>query len=300
MNNFTNTHIKVLLLVLLAGCAISKVPNHTKKVESQKKIKVFLLAGQSNMDGRARAINLTPEDKIRLEKAKRNVVLYYNHLKPVPLQVTKGTEYIKNKFNSDSFFGPELFFGIHLSEEYPDYKIILIKRSKGGMSLYGAWNSKWSKEKAKLTHEENQPRLYNDFVSYADSILKNYNKSEYELCGMLWVQGETDSGKRFGTKPSDTYEHNLKTLINSVRKHFAKPKLPFIIFQVGRGKVVQAMKNTVRDFENVSLIPQSSDKTSENYFVKNSAPLGHYTYSSMKKIGRLFFEYYKKFYATEK
>ncbi len=297
---FTGIILIILPFVILLSCSINQNINRSDKKNNPKKIKVFLLAGQSNMDGRARAKNLTAEDKVRLEKAKKNVILYYNHQPPVPLQVTKGSEYIQKKFKAESFFGPELFFGINMSEQYPENKIILIKRSKGGMSLYGAWNPNWSEEKAKVTNEENQPKLYNDFITYADSILKTYNKSEYELCGMLWVQGETDSGKRFGPKPAEDYEKNLKSLIRSVRKDLAKPNLPFLIFQVGRGKVVEGMKNTAKDFANVSLIPQSSNKNSEDYFVKNPPPLGHYTYVSMKRIGRLFFKYYQDFYANKK
>ena len=287
---------KLLILVVMVSCSHTEIISQNAYSENEKDIKIFFLAGQSNMEGRARALNLTNEDNIRLEKAKRNVTLYYNHQAPVPLQVTTPPKHVAIKFEAEQLFGPELFFGINMSEKYPDCEIVLIKRSKGGMSLYGAWNPDWDEEKAKQMNELDDPELYYDFIDYSKSILINYDKSEYEICGMLWVQGETDSGKRFGPEPANAYEENLKKLISGVRKEFNAANLPFIIFQVGNGKVVEGMKNIAKYDENVSLIPQSHDIDSEYYFVRNPSPIGHYKYESMKKIGEYFFKYYQKDY----
>jgi len=271
--------------------AQEKAANLRKK--NRKKALVFLLAGQSNMDGRARGYKLTDEDRRRLEKAQKNVVLYYNHQLPRPLSLTKAKPYLKKKFNTETIFGPELFFGINMAEKYPDRQIILIKRSLGGMSLYGAWNPNWSIEKARLMHEENKPRLYEDFVSYTKEILSQMKPDEYELAGMLWVQGETDSAiNKFGKKPADTYYENLKKLIVSVRKEFQKDDLPFLIFQVGSGKVVQAMKSLAKEDPYTVLIPQEKNQDSKYHFHRNPPPVGHYTYESMKRIGRYFYEFY--------
>jgi len=287
----------VAILIWLVSCS----SNNAKKVAEKKKIKVFFLAGQSNMDGRARAYHLSDADKKRLQKASKNVTLYYNHRKPVPLQTTVPEAHIQQKFNAKRLFGPELFFGIHVSEKYPKDKIILIKRSKGGMSLYGAWNPHWTLEKATAMKEENEPKLYSDFINYAKEVLKNFNKDTYEIEGMLWVQGESDSGKKkYGTIPADTYQENLKELIKGVRTTFNKPKLPFLIFQVGRGNVVKAMKNIANSDDFVSLIPQSQDKNSDDFYERNPPPLGHYKYKAMKKIGRKFYEYYQNKYSKLK
>ncbi len=285
--------LALVLFTLIFSCNTQKVVSSSKN----KKIKVFFLAGQSNMDGRARARNLTPDDLKRLSKAQRNLTLYYNHLPPTPLQVSTPAKHTQKKFGAKKMFGPELFFGINMSEKYPNHKIVLIKRSKGGMSLYGAWNPNWSLDKAKVMKEDDDPKLYSDFIAYAKEVLSTMDTSQYELDGMLWVQGESDSGtKKNGTIPADTYKDNLKNLIQGVRKEFKKPDLPFMIFQVGHGKVVQAMKEIAKEDENVVLIPQSNDKNSEFYFEKNPRPLGHYKYKSMKKIGKLFFDYYEKYF----
>jgi hypothetical protein len=260
--------------------------------QENKKTKVFLLAGQSNMDGRAKASNLSLNDKERLRKAQNNVTLYYNFSEGKPLDTTKVAIHTAKKFGADYLFGPELFFGIEMSEKYPEHKIILIKRSRGGMSLYGAWNPDWTLEKATLIKEEKQPKLYREFVGYTKKVLSSLEKDSYELCGMLWVQGESDSGKKGGLKPRESYEANLTSLIQRVRLDFNHPKLPFLMFQVGHGKVVNAMQNVSKNVENVVLIPQEQDKKSKYYFERNPPPIGHYVTKSMKKIGTYFFEYY--------
>lgn len=291
--------VKKLFLVLLGFLSLISCKVQKNEVLQENKIKIFFLAGQSNMDGRARAYNLTTEDKERIKKAQQNVTLYYNHRDLVPFQATKVADHIARKFEADTLFGPELFFGIKMSEAYPNHKIVLIKRARGGMSLYGAWNPEWNEDNAKHMNELKAPKLYSDFIAYAKSILKEMNPEDYELCGMLWVQGETDSGKRFGPKPAESYESNLKKLIAGVRTEFSSPKLPFLMFQVGNGKVVEGMQNISKKDEYVSLIPQSNNKNSKDYYPKNPKPIGHYVYGSMKRIGIHFFEYYQKDYATK-
>lgn len=283
--------MKKIILILTTIIAIYSCK--VQKPINAKKVKVFLLGGQSNMDGRARAYNLTDEDKIRLKKAQRNVTLYYNFGEGKPLDTSKVVRHTAKKFGANYLFGPELFFGIKMSEKYPNHKIVLIKRAKGGMSLYGAWNPDWNKENATLMNEEKQPKLYNELVGYATGVLNKLERNNYELCGMLWVQGETDSGKRFGLKPSIAYGANLAKLISRVRNDFNSPKLPFILFQVGGGKVVEGMRKVANSDENVVLIPQEQNKESKFYFRKNPQPIGHYVCSSMKRIGTYFFEFYE-------
>lgn len=289
----------LILSLLLTNCSPKITPSTTEAQvpsETIKKKKVFLLAGQSNMEGRADGGKLTIEDKARLEKAGQNVTLFYNRQPVTPLQLSTPKKYIQKKFGLEYNFGPEVFFGINLAEKYPDEEFIFIKRSQGGTSLYGCWNPNWTEEKATQMRELKKPKLYFDFIAYAKEVLTNYDSSEYEIAGMLWVQGESDSGTKNGkgTEPSETYGENLRNLIAGVRKEFNKPDLPFMLFQVGGGKVVTGMKETAAGDEHVFLIPQSKDKNSPDYYPKNPAPLGHYVTESMKRIGERFFEVYER------
>ena len=93
-------------------------------------------------------------------------------------------------------------------------------------------------------------------------------------------------------------EDNLKTLIASVRNEFHVKKMPFLLFQVGFGNVVSGMQNVSKADQYVSLIPQSNNKNSKDYYPKNPPPVGHYVAASMKRIGENFFNYYVEAYAS--
>lgn len=295
---FDNKTMKNILVLITILFAIACTPtNKVSKTPTNNKKKVFLFAGQSNMEGRANGDLLSIEDVKRLEKVAANIQFHYNHQPVSPLQLTTPKSYIQKKFSLEKSFGPELFFGINLAEKYPNDEFVFIKRSQGGTSLYGCWNPYWELEKATAMKEEKQPKLFADFVNYGKSVLANFDTSEYEICGMLWVQGEADSGtKKHGTKPAEAYEQNIQNLIKEVRKEFNQPNLPFLMFQVGSGKVVDGMKKTAKKNDFVSFIPQSRNKKSDNYYERNPPPIGHYTAKSMKKIGERFFETYERDY----
>ncbi len=288
----------IILLILFFSCTSNKIIQEGSQSRSPEKkvVKekiVFLFAGQSNMDGRANGAELSESDLQRLKNVAPRIQFYYNHQTVTPLQLTTPAKYTQRKFNLEKSFGPELFFGIELAEKYPEEEFIFIKRAKGGTSLYGCWNPYWAAEKAALMKELDQPKLFEDFISYSNEVLEKYDPSEYKIAGMLWVQGEADSGiKKWGPKPAETYGENLQHLIDEVRKNFKQAKLPFMLFQVGHGKVVEGMEKVAGADPNVFLIPQSRNKKSPDFYEKNPPPIGHYTAKSMKRIGKAFFGVY--------
>ena len=262
--------------------------------ETNTTTSVFILAGQSNMEGAADAVDLTKVDLEDLKRAQKNILLAYNGSRPKPLNITIPPDWKKKKYKLDSCFGPEIFFGIELSKKYPNQKFLFIKRSEGGTSLYGCWNPDWTKEKAEYVGELDKPKLFYELLDYSNKVLSKYDENDYKIEGMLWVQGESDSGKKWGLLPSETYYDNLKKLISRSRDHFNYKDMPFMILQVGRGKVVQAMKRLGNEINNVSFIPQSKDPNSYNFLSRYGKDRdkyeNHYNYYGMKKIGILFGE----------
>lgn len=287
------------LASLLVALAVAMTPSVFGADQPQKgKIKVFLLAGQSNMDGRGDGSKLSAEDKERLTRAQDHIQFAYNHKPVIPLDVTVPESHIAKKFNLKLTFGPELFFGLGLSEALPDDQILFIKRSIGGTSLYGCWNADWSAEKASVMKEEKKPKLYRDFTTYIRKVLSEYKEDEYKICAMLWVQGEADSNvAKNGPKPAETYGMNLKSLINAVRKDMGVKDLPFMMLQVGSGKVVKGMQETAKTMKNVSFIPQSKDPESPAYLPGYGPPTGHYNYEGMKRIGTQFADTFLREYS---
>ena len=267
---------------------IGYLSSYSQVVLSDDKVNVFILAGQSNMAGAADASNLSNVDLKDLEKAKENVSFVYNGNEAIPLNVTIPADWKKKKFELDSCFGPEIFFGIELSKKHPNKKFLFIKRALGGASLYGCWNPNWTKEKAQYVGELNRPKLFHELLNDVDRELSKYDKLDYQIMAMLWVQGESDSGQKWGPLPSDTYFGNLKNLISKSRDAFKYPKMPFLIMQVGSKKIGQAMKSVSNELKNVIFIPQNMDKSSYNFLSRREDNI-HYNYIGMKKISNLFF-----------
>ena len=79
--------------------------------------------------------------------------------------------------------------------------------------------------------------------------------------------------------------------------------MPFMILQVGGGKVVQSMRRLGNEMNNVSFIPQSKDPNSFNYLPRYSKDRdkngNHYNYYGMKKIGILFSEEFVNKYSRK-
>ncbi len=260
-------------------------PDMLQKPEPGKKIKVFILAGQSNMEGRADANKLLPQDLERLSKAQQNVQLSFNNEPVSPLKAVKPSAEIAKIYKRELIFGPELFFGIALSEAWPDEKILLIKFSEGGTSLHGCWNPEWSEYKAAVMGEEDETKLYPALIDYVEQTLSEYRKDEYEICAMLWVQGETDAGNKIAAA---AYGQNLQQFISHIRQDLENDTQPFLLFQVGHGKVVEGMIKTAQFVPNVTLIQQCLEPTSVNFYPKMEN--GHYNYEGMKKLGQHFTE----------
>jgi hypothetical protein len=273
----------LLVLSFVLAWAHTGWTDELQKPERGKKIKVFLLAGQSNMEGRADGNKLTPQDRERLEKAQSRVQLAFNYEPVRALDAVKPSPEIAEIYKRDLIFGPELFFGIALSEAWPEEKILLIKRTEGGTSLRGCWNPDWRAGRAAAMGEESEPKLYSALTTYVRQVLSGYGEDEYEICAMLWVQGETDAGHKTAAAE---YGTNLRALIERIRHDMGRETLPFLLFQVGHGEVVEGMRRTAREVPNITLIPQSLDAVSLDFYQKMEN--GHYNYEGMKKLGHRF------------
>ena len=253
--------------------------------DSDKKIQVFLFAGQSNMEGRANGRKLSQRDQIRLRDVQNRIQLAYNHEPVRPLGVVSPAKEIAEIYRREQIFGPELFFGIALAEAMPEEKFLFIKRTEGSTSLHGCWNPDWKEADAALMGERNDPKLYQVFINYVRDVLKGYSPDQYELCAMLWVQGETDSKV---PEAASTYGTTLCKLIMQVRLDTSNKSLPFMLFQVGSSQVVEGMQRCSTKLPHVTLIPQSLNPDSPHFYKKMKN--GHYNHKGMKKLGTRFAE----------
>ena len=276
-----------LPLLVLIGLAAS--------VTSAKALQVYILAGQSNMEGQA-VVDLTGKNynegrgtlvevMARPENAERyahlrvkngswvvrkDVWIRYQREKQPLLVGELSVGYAV--YGDQHHFGPELQFG-HVVGEATRDQVLLIKTAWGGKSLFrdfrppsagGVVGPYYVKMLAEVRTA--LADLKKDFPSY--------DGSPVELAGFVWYQGWNDGVNPKTAVPE--YEQNLAHLIRDVRKEFNAPKLPIIIGEL-TGPWVDAPKEwtALRQAQaNVARMPEFKDTVvfvPTREFVRNPA-----------------------------
>ncbi len=286
--------LRFLIVPALAALALLSSPASSRAADGPLKkgpVKVFILAGQSNMEGHAAEStldhlggdpNYTPV-LARVKKKDGTAVV----------RDDVWVEYLGKKGNlttgfgvnnTAGKFGPELGFGINVGD-YLDNQVLLIKACWGGHNLYGHYRSPSSGKPAydtgKWPKAEDVGVSYRKMVSITRDVVKNlktlfpdYDEAKgYEIAGFLWFQGFND---QFDPNAIAEYEQNMVNLIKDLRKEFNVPNMPVVIGELGaggkRGPIALAQeaaakhpefKGTVRsvntaqywDFEAAKLMP---------------------------------------------
>ncbi|MBI4625657.1 MAG: hypothetical protein HY736_20855 [Verrucomicrobia bacterium] len=206
-------------------------------------VTVFLLAGQSNLAGRAPGEELpvayrTPPSAVRVDyvcsfgAAETGVGAPEPHVSAgwVPLQPAP-----KHASTPGEHFGPEIGFGHAIASARPGERVVLIKHGRGATSLAADW-------KPDATAG---PRLFAEFMTQVRRALDRLaaEGAEVRLGAFIWCQGEADSTR---ADWAIGYERNLEMLIARVRRDLAAPLLPAIIVLTGDGAKNPRMTDAAR------------------------------------------------------
>jgi alpha-galactosidase len=253
---------------------------------AEKKVKVFTLAGQSNMEGHGQVRSLDnlgehPKYGHLLKKLKNadgswavrdDVTISYQaeHRKKKrgPLTVGWGSE--------EHEIGPELMFGTIMGQRYKEH-ILLIKTAWGGKSVWcdfrspGAGEMTWDEKRILKRDNHLKPgHFYRKMVAEIKECLANikdvvpgYKGQGYEIVGMAWFQGWNDfcewhlqlDGKRVGMGLIERYPHNLTAMFRDLRKDLDAPDMPIVIGELGVGghEMTTRAKN-LDDHEAVAMV----------------------------------------------
>jgi len=233
-----------------------------------KTVKVFLLAGQSNMEGKA------PNTLLDHQATDPKTKDLFAHLRKGEEWVVRDDVFIKFLerkgpltvgYGSPGRTGPELEFGTEMGNKFEE-PVVLIKAAWGGHSLFKLFRSPsagfpaeevlqkeldQAQAKVKTANEKNKK---NDPLPTMEDIKKDYGSSyrnmlaevkdvmdnfstmfpelkgkTLEMAGFVWFQGWND---QYGAE--NEYESNMKHFINDVRKDLKAPKLPFVIAAMGQ------------------------------------------------------------------
>ncbi|MBN9517137.1 sialate O-acetylesterase [bacterium] len=219
---------------------------------------VFLLAGQSNMEGKAKVSVMDVQAGQPATRglwapfrtgdrwAERDDVFVKFLTRRGPLTVG---------FGSPGCIGPELGFGQVLGDRYPQ-PVLLIKAAWGGRSLYrdfrppsaglppreklDAMLADQKKRNAKATEADVKASFGASYRAMLDeyrNTLKDLGKEfpalagrRTELAGFVWFQGWNDM---ISAEATAEYAANLGQLICDVRKDLNAPTLPVVVGQMG-------------------------------------------------------------------
>lgn len=257
--------IDALLFATMLVCLAPAYAAPAAIPKADKPLTVYILAGQSNMQGKSQVstiprMALSPEtkslhDAMLDEKGEPkdigNVsIVYFTGGRNVPDSMRYGT--LKaGRFKS---IGPEMGFGITMGKQLGE-PILIIKVAWGGKSLKKNYrppsaerlpikmpkkSKSWSKDELETYKSEQlakQGEYYRRMMKHIKTVLSDpgkfcpaYNPEQgYRVAGFSWFQGFNDIGGEA------YYGGLLGTFIRDVRKDLNSPTLPFSIGVIGIG-----------------------------------------------------------------
>lgn len=244
------TIVVLIAWLLIAGFTgmVEAESEGNPAADRSQPIKVFILAGQSNMEGQA-VVDLDGKDyndgkgtlkallkdpakgplvkHLRTDKGDWTVrddvwVWYQREDAPLlagPLAVGFSV------YGDKHHFGPELQFG-HVVGDHLANQVLIIKTAWGGKSLYTDFRPPSS--------DGEVGPYYKQMLADVRRVLANlkttfpdYADQGYELAGFVWYQGWNDGVDPKNAVPE--YEQNLVNLIKDVRHDLKAPKMPVVV-----------------------------------------------------------------------
>lgn len=234
-----------------------------------KPLKVYILCGQSNMEGHAQihtfpAVANDPKTAALHQKMVGpdgkpvvcdDVWIAYSYGNFSGDPVGKRSGKLTAGFGSQHHvgtgkIGPEFTFGITMHEIQGE-PILLIKDAWGGKSLQVDFRPPSGGEPEDEKAKEKAGCYYQLLIEHVKEVLADpakvypeYDAAQgYELAGFVWFQGfndlvgrypvkQTADGKK-GVKDYSEYSRLLSCFIRDVRKDLSTPKLPFVIGVLG-------------------------------------------------------------------
>lgn len=244
--------------IVLTWMCLTVPASNAIAAEPSGPIRVFVLAGQSNMEGKAK-VSLLESQASR--PATRDL---FRHLRnengwlerdDVRVKFFDRQGKLTVGFGSPKCIGPELGFGHVVGDRYEE-PVLLIKTAWGGRSLSRDFRSPSAglppqvaldklladqrRKKPDTTLDDVKGQFGASYRAMLDEVNRTLadpkaqfpesDEKDYELAGFVWFQGWNDM---ISAESTAEYAANLAHFIRDVRKDLKAPQLPFVIGQMG-------------------------------------------------------------------
>jgi len=172
---------------------------------------IYLLGGQSNMDGGGFVSGLAPS----LQLSQDDIEIFWSG---------SGTwqGLTPASYWGSSFFGPEIVFGRTIKDANPTQSLSLIKHAESGTNLASCWYPGVDR------NDPAQGSCYVNFLATFDAAMAGV-EGEYNIEGMIWMQGESDATD---LTMANNYADNLRNFIARVREDVNAPDMPFAMGKI--------------------------------------------------------------------
>jgi alpha-galactosidase len=222
------------------------------------RVSVYILAGQSNMEGKAKMSLLEYQIK---QPATRPLFAHFEKDGAWAVRDDVWIKFLDRKgpltvgFGSPGCIGPELQFGWTIGDRL-DEPVLLIKISWGGRSLWrdfrppsaslppdsalAAMLAEAQKKKPETTLDDiRKPfgQSYREMLAEVNDVLADPSAHfpalagrKPELAGFVWFQGWNDM---INSDYTAEYASNLAHFIRDVRRDLKAPALPMVVAQMG-------------------------------------------------------------------
>jgi len=249
----------VVAMSLVANAVMAQQAGTGKPQEKFKgPVKVFILAGQSNMEGLGGkwsldALRDVPPAHRDLLKKIRNDDGSFVVRDDVFVSYQRGEEKIKRPLTlgmggwGPDWFGPELAFGIGMGDVYKE-PVLLIKTCWGGHNLFGCFRppsagkpayeiGEWPKPEDVGASYHKMVKEVRDCLANLDTDFPQLKGLKTELSGFVWFQGWNDMcvGEKIRQQVYDEYCPNFVHLVQDLRAEFKVPNLPVAVGELGVG-----------------------------------------------------------------
>ena len=244
MQSHWNLKILALLAVICMAAPLHAVP-----------LKVYILAGQSNMQGHAHVSTFDSMAKdpktaplLKEMRGKGDDPKVCDHVWISYLSEDRGgiptikEGKLTTGFGArDECIGPEFTFGITMEKRVKG-PFLLIKTAWGGKSLHTDFRPPSAGADATGKYYRLMVDHVRKVLEDPKKVVPTYQASDgIELAGFVWFQGWNDlvDGGAYPNRNQpggyDRYSEYMEHLIRDVRKELNAPKLPFVIGVLGVG-----------------------------------------------------------------